>query len=248
VIGCVFISKHKHRAESNALVLFGNHNSPLTPSSCGYKLEYHSQPFPRVVNEKVSRLTPGFQDLASQGHLSVHVLTILENTIRWTRCIGPEATDTASDDDQKFLIDFDPRATTAMVMELCRILDQQRYLEKALCKALFIYYANILHWTCRCSGYKRVVSELADNVLSAQPRKPWEVAFWSWMSLLITNAARRGSLSQLQSDTIDKFFTWQGRTQDWDEIVETLKTILFHGGLGGEWRLCWSAGMSHIVL
>lgn len=186
--------------------------------------------------------------MVSEGHLSVHVLTILVNTIRWTRCIGPEATDTTSDDDQKFLIDFDPRANTAMVMELCRTLDQQRYIEKVLCKALFIYYANILHWTCRCSGYKRVTSELADNVLSARPQKPWELAFWSWMSLLITNAARRGSLPQLQSDTMNKFFSWMGRNQDWDEIMDTLKAFVFHDGLGGEWRLCWSAGMSHIVL
>lgn len=47
---------------------------------------------------------------------------------------------------------------------------------------------------------------------------------------------------------MNKFFGWVGRNQDWDEIVETLKTIMYHDGLGGEWRLCWSAGMSHIVL
>jgi hypothetical protein len=200
------------------------------------------------VKETLSKLTPGFQDMALEGHLSVHVLTILENTIRWTRCIGSESMDTTSDDDQKFLVDFDPRANTAMVMELCRTLGQQRHIERALCKALFIYYANILHWTCRCSGYKRVVRELADNVLSAQPQKQWEVDFWSWMSLLITNAARRGSLPQLQSETMTKFFSWTGRDQTWDEVVDTLRAFLFHGGLGGEWRLCWAAGISHIVL
>lgn len=186
--------------------------------------------------------------MASEGHLSTHVLAILENTIRWTRCIAPDSANTLSDDDQTFLIDFDPRANAAMVMELCRTVDHQYQMERALCKTLFIYHANILHWTCRCSGYKRLVRELADNVLSADPKKQWEVDFWSWMSLLIANAARRGSLPHLQSETMNKFFGWSGRDQDWDEVSDNLGAFLYPSGLGGEWRLCWAAGLSHIVL
>jgi hypothetical protein len=237
-----------YRAESNGLVLFGNTNqSPSFPQT-SLKLKYPSQPFSGSLEKALANLTPGFQHMASEGHLSTHVLTILENTIRWTQCIGPDSTNTVSDDDQAFLIDFDPRANAAMVMELCRTVDHQYHMERALCKALFIYHANILHWTCRCSGYKRIVRELADTVLSAHPKKQWEVDFWSWMSLLITNSARRGSLPQLQAEVMTKFFSWSGRDQDWDEVTEKLGAFLYHSGLGGEWRLCWAAGLSHIVL
>lgn len=229
-------------------MIFGDINTSATYFQTDYCLEYPPQPFTGTVKETLSNLTPGFQNMALEGHLSVCVLTILESTIRWTRCIGSEFSNTISDDDQRFLIDFDPRANAAMVMELCRTVDQQYHLERALCKALYIYHANILHWTCRCSGYKRVVRELADNVLSASPQKQWEVDFWSWISLLITNAARRGSMPQLQSEAMTKFFSWSSRDQTWSDVADKLGEFLYHSGLGGEWELCWAAGISHIVL
>ena len=196
----------------------------------------------------ISSLTPGFQAMSKEGHLSIHLMEILSNTIRWTNVINSGANGPCSDSDQDFLLAFDPRANSALVMELCRVSSQQKHWERALCRALYVYHANILNWSCRCTGYKRVVGELAEDLSSANPQKQWEMNFWSWMSLLISNAARKGALPHLQSEAMGKFFGWNSREKTWDEVEKALRGVLFHTRSIGEWKLCWRAGINHIVL
>ncbi|KIX07005.1 uncharacterized protein Z518_04981 [Rhinocladiella mackenziei CBS 650.93] len=150
-------------AECNALLIFGDRIALHDPALDSFKLRYPTQPFSTTVNRLISALTPGFQSIAVSGQLSVHVLAVLRNTIRWTSCIDEKYGRSSSEDEQIFLTTYDPRANSAHAMRLCRVSGEAHRVESAICKALFVYHANILNWTCRCSGYRRIVRELAET-------------------------------------------------------------------------------------
>ncbi|OCT46770.1 hypothetical protein CLCR_01883 [Cladophialophora carrionii] len=231
------------RAESNALLLFGDRISlhgTVVKDAC---LGYPSHPFPSTLTTVIGTLTPGFKALASDGQLSVEVLSSLAKTVRWTRCIDPEPGQSPSGNDQAFLMTFDPRANSADLMRLCRISGEEYAVERAVCKAVYVYHANLLGWTCRCSGYRRVVEELGTALRSWDFHKTWDRDLWKWLALVTANAARRGKLQHLQAELMTRLFASGSSEQDWKSVQLATKKFLFHRTLGREWEMCWD--MAH---
>ncbi|KIW72343.1 hypothetical protein PV04_00542 [Phialophora macrospora] len=230
-------------AESNALLLFGDRialHKTATDVAC---LEYPRQPFPSTLTIIIGTLTPGFQSLASEGRLSVEVISSLAKTTRWTRCIDPEPGKSPSGIDQAFLTNFDPRANSADLMRLCRVSSEENAVERAICKAVYIYYANLLGWTCRCSGYRRMVEELGNTLRAWDFQETWDKGLWKWLALVTANAARRGKLQQLQTEMMTGLLALGGSGQDWKSVQLETQKFLFHSKLGREWEMCWD--MAH---
>ncbi|KIW30513.1 uncharacterized protein PV07_06254 [Cladophialophora immunda] len=227
-------------AESNALLIFGNHIAEHDPESGGIQLRYPSQPFLPAITKTVAALTVGFQSVAADGHLSYDTLSILANTVRWTKLIdrnpGSEA---PSKEDQVFLMSLDPRLQSAQVMKLCRVSTPGHNVERAICKAVFIYYANLLGWTCRCSGYRRIVEELGDALRFWVFEESWDRDLWEWLALVTANAARRGQLHYLQMEVMAKFVALGSPVAGWDSIRGGLQKFLLHTRLEREWKFCW---------
>ncbi|ETI29032.1 hypothetical protein G647_01485 [Cladophialophora carrionii CBS 160.54] len=233
-------------AESNALLLFGDRISLHRTVAKGAYLEYPSHPFPSTLTIVIGTLTPGFQTLASHGQLSVEVLANLAKTVQWTRCIDPEPGQSPSATDQAFLRTFDPRANSADLMRLCRISGEEYAVERAVCKAVYVYHANLLGWTCRCSGYRRVVEELGTALRSWDFHKPWDRDLWKWLALVTANAARRGKLQHLQAEVMTSLFASSGSEQDWKSVQLATNKFLFHRTLGREWEMCWDIAHASI--
>ncbi|EXJ65077.1 hypothetical protein A1O7_01417 [Cladophialophora yegresii CBS 114405] len=227
------------RAESNALLLFGDRISLHRSVTSGACLEYPSQPFPSTLTIVIGTLTPGFQTLASDGQLSVEVLSNLAKTVHWSRCIDPEPGQSPSGTDQAFLMTFDPRANSADLMRLCRIAGKDCAVERAVCKAVYVYHANLLGWTCRCSGYRRVVEELGTALRRWDFHKTWDKDLWKWLALVTANAARRGKLQHLQTEVMTSLFASSGSGQDWKSVQTATKKFLYHSALSQEWEICW---------
>lgn len=173
--------------------------------------------------------------------LSVDALSVLQKAIQWTRCTDSDRGYILSDDAQMFLMEFDPRANSAQIMRLCRVSSQQRPVERAICKALFIYHANLLNWTCRCSGYQRVVQELAEELRVWESRETWAGDLWIWLSLLTANAARRSTLYQLQMQVMARLMALDSRAYDWESTLKVLQRFLLNSKLKREWKLCWDS-------
>ncbi|KIX95922.1 uncharacterized protein Z520_08177 [Fonsecaea multimorphosa CBS 102226] len=231
-------------AESNALLIFGDRIALHDPASDGTWLQYPSPPFPMAITKAVSTLTPGFQTVATDGHLSYDVVSILANTVRWTKLIDREpGSEAPSKEDQVFLTSLDPRLQSAQVMRLCRVSAAGRKMERAICKAVFIYHANLLGWTCRCSGYRRIVEELGDALRLWVFEEPWDRELWEWLALVTANAARRGQLQHLQMEVMAKFVSLGYPTPEWDFIRGVLKKFLLHSRLEREWKFCWETAM-----
>ena len=193
----------------------------------------------------LTTLTPGFRLIALDDQLSIQSLSLLADTVRWTVCVDHEYERLHSDDDEVFLMSFDPRANSAKAMKMCRISRPDRVVERALCKALFVYHANLLGWTCRCSGYRRIVAELADALRLCDYQAPGRKGFWSWLTLLTANAARRSGLQQLQAEMMTKFVAFNNEGMgSWDLVQALLKRFLLHSKLSREWRMCWETASS----
>jgi hypothetical protein len=238
---------HIKRAESNALLLFGDRIALHKTATDGACLEYPRQPFPSTLTIVIGTLTPGFQSLAFDGHLSVEVLSNLAKTVHWTRCIDSEPGKSSSGTDQAFLTNFDPRANSADLMRLCRASSQEHAVERAICKAVYVYYANLLGWTCRCSGYRRVVGELASALRSWDFQETWDRDLWKWLALVTANAARRGKLQHFQAEVMAGLFALGGSGQDWKSVQMAAKKFLFHNKLGREWEMCWDMAHASIA-
>jgi len=187
----------------------------------------------------IAALAPGFQNIAMQGHLSTQVVSILDNTIRWTSCIEQGRGPNQSKIDQMFLLDFDPRSNSSQAMRICRVSSEKHAIEKAICKGLYIYHANILAWSHRCAGYLRIIEEMADTICSLEVEDAELRDFWSWLSLLIANAARRGCLYQAQVDVMAKYMALNKEGQAWESIQVNSKRFIWHSGLDREWKMCW---------
>ncbi|KAJ9605016.1 hypothetical protein H2200_010405 [Cladophialophora chaetospira] len=226
-------------AESNALLLFGDRIAPQSPKTSGSRLEYPSHPFPSTLTITIGTLTPGFQLVASQGGLSVEVLAILAKTVHWTRCIDPRPGESPSGTDQAFLMNFDPRANSAELMRLCRVSDEGHIIERAICKAVYIYHANLLGWTCRCSGYRQVVEELGHALRLWVFREAWNKNLWKWLALITANAARRGKLEHLQTEAMTSLLAMDESDKEWEQLRTVTKEFLYHSKLEREWKSCW---------
>lgn len=187
----------------------------------------------------ISSLTPGFHSVALEGQLSLPALSLVGETIRWTACIDNEYHERNSNDNQSFLMRFDPRANSAQAMRLCRISSRNHPVERAICKAIFVYHANMLNWTCRCSGYRRIVEELAEAVRYCNYHERWSRDLWSWLSLLTANAARRSFLQQLQVEMTAKFLALNIDLDSWESVQSLLRKFLLHSRMDREWKLCW---------
>lgn len=177
--------------------------------------------------------------MAWNGHLSLDVLSVLAKTVRWTRCIDPSPGQSPSESDQTFLVNFDPRANSAKFMRLCRVSDDEHVIERTVCKALYIYHANLLGWSCRCSGYRRAVDELGDALRFWVFRESWDRDLWTWLALMTANAARRGKLAYLQMEVMARFLTLDDPSHDWEYLQSVTKKFLFHRVLDHEWKICW---------
>ncbi|KIW84458.1 hypothetical protein Z517_03708 [Fonsecaea pedrosoi CBS 271.37] len=231
-------------AESNALLIFGNRIALQDPASDGIRLQYPGQPFSPTITKIIDALPMGFQFVAGDGHLSYDTITILANTDRWTKLIDREAgSDVLSEEDQAFLVSFDPRLQSAQVMRLCRISAAERKIETAICKTVFIYHANLLGWTCRCSGYRRIVEELGDVLRSWVFEETWDRELWEWLAVVTANAARRGQLHSLQMEVMTKLMTLGDPALGWDGVRRQLKKFLLHSKLEREWKLSWETAM-----
>jgi hypothetical protein len=191
------------------------------------------------VAKMIIALPFGFQGVAMDGQLSIHVMSVLEKTVRWTKCIDRGSDKSPPYYDQGFLVEFDPRANSSLLIQWCRISSEGRNLERALCKALFVYHANILNWTCRCAGYKRIMGELLEAVRTCNPQEFWEIDFWLWMCLLAANGARRGALQQVQAEFMDNFLRLNRQKYTWVSIQGLFTGFLLHSSLISEWKLCW---------
>ncbi|KIW96669.1 uncharacterized protein Z519_02060 [Cladophialophora bantiana CBS 173.52] len=231
-------------AESNALLIFGDRVALHDPTFDRAQLQYPSQPYSPAILKMIAALTAGFQSVAADGHLSSDVLSILANTVRWTTCIDREpGSEAPSEDDQAFLMSFDPRLHSAQIMRLCRLSNEERKVERAVCKALFIYYANLLGWTCRCSGYRRIVEELGDALRCWLFEEAWARDLGEWLALLTANAARRGRLDYLQMEMMAKLVAREYPAQGWESVRAGLKKFLLHSRLEREWKQCWEAAV-----
>jgi hypothetical protein len=228
------------RAESNALLLFGDRITLQKPMAGAARLEYPTPPFPSTLTIVIGTLTSGFRSLALESQLSIEVLGILARTIRWTRCIDPAPGLSPSATDQAFLANFDPRANSAELMRLCRVVGEENLVETAICKAIYVYHANLLGWTCRCSGYRRVVEELGEALHRWESRKTWDRELWQWLAMITANAARRGKMQKLQIEVMAWLFAAEDTARDWESMEETTKRFLSHSRLGREWKLCWA--------
>ncbi|OAP62404.1 hypothetical protein AYL99_04607 [Fonsecaea erecta] len=227
-------------AESNALLIFGDRTALHDPATDKTQLQYPSQPFAPIITKTVSTMSMGFQSVATDGHLSYDVVSVLADTVRWTRLIDREqGSEPLSKEDQAFLMSLDPRLQSARVMRLCRVSAAGHNVEQAICKAVFVYHAHLLGWTCRCSGYRRIVEELGDTLRFWTFGKPWDTELWKWLALVTANAARRGQLHHLQMELMDRFVNLDSPAPGWDSIREVLTKFLFHSRLGREWKLCW---------
>ncbi|EXJ79317.1 hypothetical protein A1O3_08819 [Capronia epimyces CBS 606.96] len=194
-------------AECNALLIFGEGTARRDATLDSLRLQYPTKPFSISVLKTINALPPGFRTIAMDGQLSAQVLGVLGDTVHWTSCIDHLYGQTSSDEKQAFLIGFDPRANSAKLMRLCRHSGRSRTVESTICKVLFIYHANLLNWTCRCSGYRRLVGELTEAVRLCDTQETWSRSFWSWAALITANAARRGGQEQCQFDVMAKFMT-----------------------------------------
>ena len=221
------------------MLLFGNRVALPQTAAAGATLEYPSRPFPSTIAIVTGTLTPSFQAIALDSQLSIKLLTILAKTIYWTRCIDPEPGQGPRQPDQAFLTSFDPQANSAELIRLCRLVDDSRVAERAICKALYIYHANLLGWTCRCSGYRRVVEELGETLRLWQFRELWDRDLWKWLALMTANAARRGKLQHLQTDVMASLLGLENAMQDWKSMQEVTQKFLSHCKLDWEWKLCW---------
>jgi len=192
-----------------------------------------------TVTKRIAALAPGFRTIAMEGHLSIRVVSILDNTIRWTSCIEPGHGPKQSKINQTFLLGFDPRSNSAQAMRICRVSSEEHVIERAICKGLYIYHANILGWSHRCAGYLHIIGEIADTICSLEVEGLEMSGFWSWLSLLIANAARRGGMYQAQVDVMAKYMAFNREVQDWESVRVNLKRFVWYSGLDREWKMCW---------
>jgi hypothetical protein len=231
----------RSRAESNAMLLFGDRVAQKQAAPVSSHLEYPTQPFPSTLSILTSTLTPGLQAVARTGQVSSQLLSILSKTSRWIRCIDPELGQSPSSSDQTFLATFDPRANSAELMRLCRVSDDQHIVERSICQAIYVLHAHLLGWTCRCSGYRRVVEELGHTVRSWSSQPLWDRDLWRWLTMITANAARRGKMQTLQADLMSDLLNEIGSPRDWESLRQAMQTFLYHSKLGLEWKLCWEA-------
>ncbi len=113
-----------------------------------------------------------------------------------------------------------------------------------ICKAVYIYHANLLGWTCRCSGYRQVVEELGSALRFWDFRETWSRDLWTWLALITANAARRGKMEHLQMEVMMSLFALSDDVQDWDSMRKVTKSFLYHSKLDREWKLCWDMAKS----
>lgn len=203
------------------------------------KLHYPSQPFSKMETQMMAALTPGFRTMAIAGHLSLQVVSILDNTIRWTSSMeyghGPQQAKL----DQTFLVGYDPRSNSAQAMTICRVPSEKHAMERTVCKVLYVYHANLLNWSSRCAGYLRIISELAEDMGSREVEDVEMGAFWSWTAMVTANAARRAGLKHVQADLMAQFMVLHPEARTWESVQAGLKRFLSHGGLEREWQMCW---------
>lgn len=187
----------------------------------------------------MAALTPGFRAMALAGHLSLQVVSILDNTIRWSSSMeyghGPQQAQL----DQKFLVGYDPRSNSAQAMTICRVSGEKHAIERAVCKVLYIYHANLLNWSSRCAGYLRIIGELAEDIRSREVEDMEMGTFWSWASMVTANAARRAGLEHVQADLMAKFMVLDPEARTWESAQAGLKRFVSHCELEREWKTCW---------
>lgn len=188
----------------------------------------------------IEDLTPGFRPAAMDGQLSLAAISVLRNTILWTDYIDHGDGLALSEDKQKFLTGFDPRANGAQVMRLCRVSDSDHRAERSICMALFIYHANILNWTNKCSGLRLVIEELGDILLLWDFGHTWDKNLLIWLCFITGNAARRANLARLHTQLMDKAMALSEEKQTWEVIHKMLESFLVHSRLDREWKMCWN--------
>lgn len=184
----------------------------------------------------ISTLNPGFGSIALDGQLCIRVLSVLENSIRWMSCIDERSRGKPTESDETFLLDFDPRSNSAEAMRLCRASSFP--LERMICKALYIFHANMLGWSCRCSGYRHVLDELADTLCSDELPQTGYGEVWSWVAMITANGARRAGMGQIQHVVMAKILD-VNESRGWGAIRDIMRTFLSHSTFEREWKQCW---------
>jgi len=146
-------------------------------------------------------------------------------------------------------MNFDPRANSADLMRLCRVSDEEHMVERAICKAVYVYHANLLGWTCRCSGYRQVVEELGNalRLWVFQSAPVGDKDLWKWIALITANAARRGKLEHLQTDAMMSLLALEDSNQGWEQMQTVTKKFLYHSRLDREWKSCWDRAKIHEI-
>ncbi|KAK4945293.1 hypothetical protein LTR10_015452 [Elasticomyces elasticus] len=229
-------------AESNALLLFGNDIASDQQEPHEFVLDYPVKPFPKVVTRMISGLTPGFRSIAVDARFCTQVLSVLLNTTRWIFCIDETSRVKTDEFKETFLLSFDPRSNSAEAMRLCRASNLT--LERTICKALYILHANILAWSCRCSGYRHVLEELSETLCSDELSQRGYGEVWSWLAMVTANGARRAAMGRIQEEVMSKFQDVnEGR--DWASIICTMRFFLSHSTFEREWERCWETGVKH---
>ncbi|KIW20828.1 hypothetical protein PV08_01406 [Exophiala spinifera] len=223
-------------AESNALLLFGD--SIGSGASVDIMTATNGQPqrMPKMTPKTIAALTPGFRDIAARKQISAQLTSTLESTIRWTKCIDDQSA-CRTKNDEDFLARFDPRMNNARAM---RLSSCHEILERAICKALYLYHANVLGWSCRCAVYQSTVLDLAAILQTNTLEDAGHQELWMWLALLTANAARRGKLEQVQNEILAKLAT--GAERYWS-IGTVIEKFLVHSMLEREWKQCWELAM-----
>ncbi|KAI1613677.1 hypothetical protein EDD36DRAFT_204279 [Exophiala viscosa] len=229
-------------AESNALLIFGDNFASDQHGPHDAALDYPSKPFSKAVTRMISGLTPGFRSIAVDGQLCTQVLDVLQNSVQWVSCIDGMSRVETNKSRETFLLSFDPRSNSAKAMRLCR--DSNFTVERIICKALYIFHANILAWSCRCSGYRHVLNELADTLCSDELVQTSHGGIWSWITMITANGARRAGMGQIQNEVMAKFLDVnEGR--DWASVIRTMRFFLSHSAFEREWECCWETAVKH---
>lgn len=225
------------RAESNALLLFGESIASGSPVVVMAAMDHSPQRMPKTTPNTIAALTPGFRDMATRNQISAQLISALEDTIRWTKCIDNQSA-CRTDDDEGFLTSFDPRLNNARIMKLSACHEM---LERAICKALFLYHANVLGWSCRCAVYRSTVFDLAAMLQTNKLEGAGYQEVWTWLALVAANAARRGKIEQVQNEILAKFTT--GTHRYWPSVSAVLGKFLVHSKLESEWKQCWELAL-----
>jgi hypothetical protein len=220
------------------------------------EITYPRSPTSLKLLKSIAALPIGFRRLAWRGELSVPLIDLLSKVLQWIAVLASRNNDKGlSHPDQTFLLQCDPRQNAAIATRYSRRLGTPNSIERCICRCLVVLHANILNWSCRCTGYQRVLGELAAIIANRrllqidQGREDDEdEEFWSWVTLVTANAARRGAKPDLQAELISSFFTFSVQNVYWNYVKLTAKKYLWPEALSKDLEQCWRQGMHSITL